>query len=67
MAKFGQNPKLKQLLVETGNAELVEASPYDRVWGVGVDVRAAMNKQNWNGQNLLGKALMDVRTQLINQ
>jgi len=50
-AKFSQNPQLKQALLQTGNAELIEDSPTDSFWGIG----------NGSGQNWLGKILMDVR------
>ncbi|KAJ8111943.1 hypothetical protein OPT61_g5586 [Boeremia exigua] len=51
-------------LLETGERELVEASPMDRIWGVGfTEKNAAANRHRW-GQNLLGKALMEVRTRL---
>ncbi|TQS32440.1 hypothetical protein Golomagni_07242 [Golovinomyces magnicellulatus] len=57
---------LKEMLVETGDRELVEASPYDRIWGVGFKPEdAAANRPSW-GLNLLGKALMSVREQLRN-
>lgn len=55
LAKFSQNPKLKELLLSTGDAHLYEDSPTDYVWGVGA---------NGTGQNLLGKTLMKVREQL---
>lgn len=58
LLKFGNNPDLLKLLVNTGDAYLVETSPYDRVWGVGTK---STNINDWNGQNLLGRALMDVR------
>ena len=59
--KFNQNLYLKNKLRKTGNSTLVEASPYDKIWGVGVDYKYALNPNNWIGQNLLGKALMEVR------
>lgn len=49
-----------------GNKILVEASPYDKIWGIGLavtDPRAA-DQDKWQGQNLLGKALMRVRDTL---
>lgn len=61
--KFSQNPGLGRFLRETGNLILVEASPVDRVWGIGLvkeDDRAS-NPNNWLGLNLLGFALMQVR------
>ena len=55
---------LRARLLSTGDAELLEASPYDRVWGIGfVAAQAEANRANW-GLNLLGKALMEVREQL---
>ncbi|KAK6535329.1 hypothetical protein TWF694_001792 [Orbilia ellipsospora] len=59
--KFTQNEDLKKELLETGNKELVEASPRDRIWGVGFGaVNAPKQRARW-GLNLLGKALMEVR------
>lgn len=62
-AKFGQNPELKEFLLATGDAILVEASPYDKIWGIGLDRETALNGsvEDWNGENLLGCALMEVR------
>ena len=66
-AKFSQNEKLKKKLLDTGSKILVEASPYDRIWGIGFnDDTALQNKDKW-GQNLLGLALMEVRTKLKKQ
>lgn len=61
-AKFA-NEHLNKLLMETGDKVLVEASKYDSVWGIGIDIndKRAEDKRNWRGQNLLGKALMEVR------
>jgi ribA/ribD-fused uncharacterized protein len=66
LAKFGQHPPLRDFLLATGRRILVEASPYDRIWGIGL---AATDQQvgcpsRWRGLNLLGFALMDVREQL---
>ncbi|MDI9340307.1 MAG: NADAR family protein [Sediminibacterium sp.] len=64
--KFSQHPALKAFLLQTGNAVIVEASPFDRIWGIGMaesDERANRPK-DWNGQNLLGFALMEVRDRL---
>jgi ribA/ribD-fused uncharacterized protein len=66
MAKFGQNHHLLKKLLGTGNKILVEASPYDRIWGIGyTEDNALPNKDNW-GLNLLGKCLMSVRHNLSN-
>jgi len=64
--KFTQNENLFDILVSTQNSILVEASPYDKVWGVGLaaDNQLILNEKNWRGLNLLGKALMKVREDL---
>lgn len=64
--KFRQNPSLLTLLLSTGDTTLVEASPYDRIWGVGLgmDDPAIDDERNWRGQNKLGRVLMGVRAQL---
>ena len=67
VAKFSQNPDLFRVLAQTGQRTLVEASPYDRIWGIGLrgtDPRAA-DPAKWRGLNLLGKVLMRVRDQLL--
>lgn len=66
LAKFAQNPDLKDFLLGTSDRVLVEASPYDRVWGIGLaaDDSAAENPALWQGLNLLGFALMEVREKL---
>jgi ribA/ribD-fused uncharacterized protein len=62
-AKFAQNPELGQFLKQTGSRVLVEASPVDRIWGIGLaqDDEKANNPNLWRGLNLLGFALMRVR------
>lgn len=64
--KFGQNPDLLKMLLDTGDKVLVEASPYDTVWGVGLgeDDPLILDPANWRGKNLLGFALMAVREKL---
>jgi ribA/ribD-fused uncharacterized protein len=55
---------LRERLLETGERELIEASPSDRIWGIGFGKNnAEANKERW-GLNLLGKALMRVRERL---
>lgn len=63
IAKFEQNEKLKTFLLSTGNSVIVEASPSDTIWGIGLkfDDERAKNPMTWLGQNLLGFSLMDVR------
>lgn len=66
-AKFSQNDVLRRALLETGDTVLVEASPYDRIWGVGLaehDPRI-LDPRQWRGQNLLGIALADARERLL--
>ncbi|MFO1011140.1 MAG: NADAR family protein [Planctomycetota bacterium] len=66
LAKFTQHAALRAYLLGTGADVLVEASPRDRIWGIGLaadDPRAA-DPQEWIGQNLLGFVLMDVRRRL---
>ncbi|KAF8632861.1 hypothetical protein AX17_004709 [Amanita inopinata Kibby_2008] len=59
--KFRQNEELKEKLLKTGKREFVEASPRDRIWGIGFGEKNAMKmKARW-GLNLLGKALDTVR------
>ena len=68
-AKFTQNPALKEFLLSTADAILAEASPYDTIWGIGLDRERAMNGsvEQWQGENLLGCALMEVRDWLKEQ
>ena len=62
--KFMQNPDLKAQLLATGQREIVEASPRDKIWGVGYGAKnASANRRNW-GLNLLGKAIMEVRERI---
>lgn len=65
-AKFSQNPPLRNFLLGTGEKILVEASPQDRIWGIGLsaDDERALKPQLWRGLNLLGFALMEVRERL---
>jgi ribA/ribD-fused uncharacterized protein len=65
-AKFTQNPELRDFLIKTGSRVLVEASPVDRVWGIGLaqDDERASDPNLWQGLNLLGFALMHVREDL---
>lgn len=62
-AKFAQNSALGQFLRQTGSRILVEASPVDRIWGIGLaqDDEKVHNPNLWRGLNLLGFALMQVR------
>ena len=65
-AKFSQNERLKALLLGTAGMKLAEASPRDKIWGIGLDATSAGSTPEaaWPGQNLLGKLLERVRTNL---
>jgi ribA/ribD-fused uncharacterized protein len=66
--KFEQNEKLLKVLLDTKGTFLVEASPYDRIWGIGLgeDDPAIHDPANWNGLNWLGEVLTDLRDDIIN-
>ena len=66
LAKFSQNAGLRKKLLRTGEKTLVEASPHDIIWGIGLaaDDPDALDPDKWRGQNLLGKTLMAVRDAL---
>jgi ribA/ribD-fused uncharacterized protein len=64
--KFAQNKKMRNILFGTGDRILVEASPMDTIWGIGLGENNAdaTKPSNWRGSNLLGFALMEVRDEL---
>ncbi|MFF8544303.1 NADAR family protein [Streptomyces werraensis] len=64
--KFAAHCELRSFLLNTGDRVLVEASPVDRVWGIGLaaDAEAANDPARWRGPNLLGFALMEARRRL---
>ena len=64
--KFSQHDELKKFLLDTGAKIIVEASPQDTIWGIGLSQNApeSNNPFTWNGSNLLGFALMEVRDHL---
>jgi len=61
--KFSQDEKLKKDMLANPTKKFVEASPYDRIWGVGLSTTdpKADNPENWNGTNWLGDCLDDAR------
>lgn len=65
-ARFRQNPEQRELLLSTRGTTLVEASPHDRVWGIGLaaDDPRALDRSQWLGLNLLGETLTRVREAL---
>ena len=66
LLKFSQNEDLKAFLLSTKDELIVEASPYDKIWGVGLkfDDPKIKNKDTWQGTNWLGEAIMQVRDYL---
>ena len=68
LAKFAQNPALQQFLLDTGDQVLVEASPIDTIWAVGMaeEHPDITHPGRWRGLNLLGFALMVARKRLRN-
>ncbi len=68
-AKFTQNPHLQEFLLSTGDKILVETSPKDTIWGIGLDEfnPDALDPRKWRGKNLLGFILMDVRQWLCEE
>lgn len=69
LLKFRQHPELGEFLMGTGDKVLVEASPVDRIWGIGLAAEdpAAEDPNLWPGLNLLGFALMEVRDRLLEE
>jgi len=68
-AKFSQNPELKQALLDTSGTIMAEASPRDKIWGIGMKETDpnATNRNVWNGTNWLGEVLMRVRVALLTE
>lgn len=68
LAKFGQNSGLKHQLLVTGDALIAECSPNDRIWGIGLplDDPRCQDPAQWQGESILGRALMRVRDTLRN-
>jgi ribA/ribD-fused uncharacterized protein len=66
VAKFTQNQSLREQLLDTGDRRMVEASPLDRIWGIGLSATdpRAYDPGRWAGANLLGVVLDDVRAHL---
>lgn len=67
--KFSQNEDLKEYILSTGDKILVEASPKDNIWGIGLDEFSldAPKPEHWKGTNILGFALMEVREIIRNK
>lgn len=67
--KYTQNPELKKRLLSTAGTTLVEASPYDKIWGIGLGEQdpRAQNRKTWQGKNWLGQILTEVREKIIEE
>lgn len=65
--RMDQNKDARAHLIATGNRTIVEASPYDKIWGIGLGEFSpgVEDPKNWKGLNLLGEAFMEVRESLI--
>eukprot|EP00873_Tetraselmis_striata_P005887 jgi/Tetstr1/426151/TSEL_016478.t1 len=65
--KFTQLPDLRAALLETTGSTLVEASSWDRIWGIGMNATEAgkMLPARWKGQNLLGRSLTELRERIM--
>ena len=68
-AKFTQNPHLLKALLATEGKTLVEASPFDKIYGIGLDKNnpLAWEKETWEGENLLGYILTELRDNIIKE
>jgi hypothetical protein len=68
-AKYTQNASLLALLLETDGSLLVEASPYDKIWGIGMSAAEAdrVPPSKWKGENRLGIALTKVREKIVEE
>ncbi len=68
LLKFSQNKQLMIELLRTGNKIIVEASSSDKIWGIGLSEKKAkeIDPDEWPGQNLLGKVLVEVREKIKN-
>ena len=68
-AKFTQNKAMLDELISYGDREIVEASPSDKIWGIGlgVDDPRVHDKSNWQGSNWLGEIIMQVKRDIISR
>lgn len=64
--KYFQNTRLKNILLNTGDKMIIEANPKDTRWGIGLSAEddRVLDESQWQGENLLGKVLMEVRKEL---
>lgn len=68
VCKFRASPYLKDVLLNTKNKHIVEASPFDTVWGIGMGVKNPdiLDVSAWKGKNYLGICLMHTRAIIKN-
>ena len=68
-AKFEQNPDLMKMLLDTGDSIIAEASPNDKIWGIGMNAETAAktDSADWTGKNKLGKILMELRDEFAGE
>ena len=68
-AKFSQNKRLYDMLMNTNPSTLVEASPYDNIWGIGLNEEDAKKTEaaKWPGKNWLGIVLTDLREYFLEE
>lgn len=68
-AKFDQNPGLKVELLATRGKTIVEASPYDKIWGIGIRASDpdARDRDRWRGSNWLGEVLTVLRDSYLKE
>ena len=68
-AKFTQNPHMLEELKTYGDREIVESSPEDSIWGIGMHETHPdiLDKSKWQGKNWLGQAIMRVRDELLTE
>lgn len=66
LAQFSQHPDMLEALLATEGTTLVEASPYDKIWGIGLSANdpRARSRSTWKGLNWLGEVLTEVREEL---
>ena len=64
--KYFQNTRLKNILLNTGDKMIIEANPKDTRWGIGLSAEddRVLDESQWQGENLLGKVLMELRKDL---
>ena len=67
LAKFSQNSSLKENLLKTKGKSFAEASPYDRIWGIGLSLSnpKIYDRSKWRGRNWAGEVLESVRAELL--